>query len=138
MHKLTESKKNEITTSLKNAIEKHPEISFAYLHGSFLKDAYFRDIDIAVYLDNMPSSPLEYELKMESELMEVAGKYQVDVRILNASPPSFGFNVLKNGLLLIVQDKEVRADFQEHTMRAYFDFSPFRKAYLRETLGLGI
>ena len=44
---------------------KHEEISFAYLHGSFIKGDAFQDIDVAVYLGRMPASVLEYELHWE-------------------------------------------------------------------------
>jgi len=65
-------------------------------------------------------------------------RYIVDVRVLNMSPLSFKYNVIKNGIVLISRNDDERADFQEVTIASYFDFAPYRKMYLKETLGLGI
>jgi len=42
--------KEEIKTKIKEVLAERHEIIFAYIHGSF-KDIYFRDVDIAVYVD---------------------------------------------------------------------------------------
>lgn len=136
--KISDAEKEAIEKALKKVLEKHAEISFAYLHGSFTKKQGFKDIDIAVYLIETPSSILDYELKLETELMQAAVHYQVDVRVLNASPLSFRYNVIKEGIPLIVRDDDKRAEFQEATLIDYFDFAPYRKMYLKEVLGVGI
>lgn len=136
--KISDAEKEAIKKDLKKVLEKHPEISFAYLHGSFIKEQGFKDIDIAVYLIETPSSILDYELKLETELMGAAVHYQVDVRVLNSSPLSFRYNVIKEGIPLIVRDDDKRAEFQENTLIDYFDFAPYRKMYLKEVLGVGI
>ncbi len=136
--KIPKDKRTAIENNLKEVLEKHPKISFAYLHGSFIKDEGFGDIDVAVYLKDIPPSPLDYELKLETELMDAVGCYTVDVRVLNMSPLSFKYNVIKDGVLLIVRDDELRAQFQETTLINYFDFAPYRNNYLKETLGVGV
>ena len=135
---LLKSDKKTIEEGLGKALEKHAEISFAYLHGSFVKEDGFRDIDVAVYLKELPAGVLEYELQMEAELTEVVGNRPVDVRVLNMSPLSFRYNVIKDGIVLISRNDDERADFQEATLARYFDFAPYRNIYLRETLKLGI
>jgi predicted nucleotidyltransferase len=130
--------KKLIISEIVKALKSHQEISFAYLHGSFAKGNNFKDIDIALYLKSLPSSLLDYELKMETELSAVTGGYIVDVRILNVSPLSFRYNVVKDGLILFAQDDDERSNFQEITMSMYFDFEPYRKLYLREALNVGI
>ncbi len=130
--------KKEIQGTLKRALYKHTEISFVYLHGSFLETDEFGDIDIALYLKDLPPSILEYELRMETELLKFVGGRIVDVRVLNTSPLSFRFNVIKNGTPLIVRNDDERADFQETTLSRYFDFAPYRDIYLKETLGLEV
>ncbi len=134
---LTENEKMTITGSLRNTLEKHAEISFAYLHGSFVEEDGFRDIDVAVYLKEIPTSPLEYELNIEAELMGVVSRYSVDARVLNNSPLFFRYNVIKNGIILFAANDDERADFQETTLSAYFDFAHHRNIYLKETLGFG-
>ena len=138
-YNLTETERKAIEKRLRLALEKHAEISFAYLHGSFVTGEGFRDIDVAVYLrDSPPESALRYELSLEASLMNDDNGYPVDVRILNSAPLSFRYQVIKGGLLLFEKDDDERADFQEATLSAYFDFEPFRTLYLKETLGSGI
>lgn len=137
-HRLQDAAKNVIKKRLIAELKTHAEVSFAYLHGSFLKGNGFRDIDIAVYLKNLPPSPLSYELEMEKELSDVVENYEVDVRIFNISPLSFRYNVIKEGSVLFAKDDNERSDFQEATLSSYFDFEPYRKLYLKETLGIGV
>jgi hypothetical protein len=108
------------------------------LHGSFAIGDRFKDIDIAVYLDPLPSSPLQVELEIETELGDAIKKYPVDVRVLNNSPLSFRYNVIKHGEPIVAHDDDLRSDFVETTLSNYFDFSPFLKIYLKEALGSGI
>jgi len=86
--------------------KKHEEILFAYLHGSFVKKDAFHDIDVAIYLKRMPASVLEYELQMETDLLEALRKYIVDVRVLNGAPLSFKYNVIKDGIVLLSKDDD--------------------------------
>ncbi len=123
---------------LRQVLEKHGEISFAYLHGSFLEGNRFQDIDTAVYLERLPESVLEYELELESELMGALGIHIIDVKVLNTAPLSFKYNVIKDGIILMARDDDERANFQEATTIAYLDFLPYRKTYLQETLGVEI
>lgn len=134
----SQADKKTIENALRIALKKHPEISFAYIHGSFLQKKDFKDIDIAVYLETIPVSPLKYELKMEAELMKVVRPYPVDVRLLNAAPLSFRYNVIRYGSSLISRDDDKRTDFQENTLSMYFDFAYFHKIYLKEKLGVGV
>ena len=130
--------KKAIEETIREVLKKHKEILFAYLHGSFVKKNTFHDIDVAVYLEKMPVSVLEYELEMETELMKALRKYTIDVRVLNGAPLSFKYNVIKDGIVLLVTDDDKRADFEEKTIVFYLDFLPYRKLYLRETLGVEI
>jgi predicted nucleotidyltransferase len=138
MHQLSETDKKEIKEKIKDILEKKSEISFAFTHGSFVKEGHFRDIDIAIFLDQIPESLIDYELSLETELMSAVGTYQVDVRVLNMAPLSFKYNVIKNGAILLVKDDNKRTDFQEVVLSLYFDFEPYRNNYLRETIGTGV
>ena len=86
----------------------------------------------------MPASVLEYELQMETDLMKALKKYIVDVRVLNGAPLSFKYNVIKDGIVLLSKDDDKRADFEEKTIILYLDFLPYRKSYLKETLGVEV
>lgn len=129
--------KETIVEIIKQELRKHKEISFAYLHGSFAEKDTFHDIDIAVFLNELPESKLEYELKLEAKLIQVISGI-VDVRILNNAPLSFRYHVIKQGVPLLIRDDNERVEFQEFTLSRYFDFAFFRAMYLKETLGLGV
>lgn len=119
-------------------LKKRPNLLFAYVYGSFVMADKFRDIDIAVYLKDDPSPPLHAELEFETELANIIKNYLVDVRIINNAPLSFRYNVIKSGKPIVVIDDDARTEFEEPTLNHYFDFSPFRKMYLKETLEHGI
>lgn len=95
----TAEDKIEIQERIVKILKDKQEIFFTYLHGSFLED-YFRDIDIAIYLDEVKSrrDTLKYELTLESLLEEAVG-LPVDLRVLNSAPLSFKFKVVKGGRL---------------------------------------
>ncbi len=135
---LTEDEKQAVITAVRRLLEDRAEISFAYLHGSFMSEGGFRDIDVAVFVDEPPVSPLDYELLLETESMKSVRGLPMDVRVLNNAPLSFRYNVIKNGLLLFARDDDKRADFVEYALSAYFDFAPYRTLYLKETLGIGV
>ncbi|MGZ6192418.1 MAG: type VII toxin-antitoxin system MntA family adenylyltransferase antitoxin [Syntrophales bacterium] len=128
----------EIITHIRSFLEKLPDLLFAYVHGSFIMDEKFRDIDVAIYLKAAPTSPLQMEIDLETELANVINKCPVDVRILNDAPLSFRYNVIKYGKSLIVIDDDARSNFEESTFSHYFDFAPYRKLYLKEALGRGV
>lgn len=135
---ISAEQKTAIVAGIKERLQNMPGLLFAYLHGSFLLAGSFRDIDLAVYLDHVPASPLQAELALETELGNALRDYPLDVRVLNNAPLSFRYNVIKYGEPLLVHDDDARADFEEATLSNYFDFAPFRKMYLRETLELAV
>ena len=44
------SEKKRLVLQLERELQKDPEITFALLHGSFVQDGPFRDIDLALYV----------------------------------------------------------------------------------------
>lgn len=130
--------KSTIKEAIIGKLQEHPEILFAYLHGSFLTNQTFNDIDLALYLTNIHGSFLEYELNMEVILSNAVLGVPVDVRLLNGAPLSFQYYVVKEGIPIIVNDESKRAEFHERTIKYYFDFAPFRKRYLEEVYGVAV
>ena len=134
----TKEEKLVAAEALTCKLQKHSEILFAYLHGSFLNDDCFNDIDLALYLKKIPDSLLEYELNMEVILSYAGVGVPVDVRLLNGAPLSFQYNVVKEGTPIVVNDENERAEFQERTVKRYFDFAPFRKIYMEEVFRFAV
>lgn len=133
--------KNILRNNLANTLQENRAIIFAYIHGSFLTEDAFRDIDIAVYFDEQTAldkaRQTRHEIALEMEL-EKMFKYPFDIRIVNIAPLSFRYNVLKNGRLLFSKDEDLSANFAARTMSDYMDFLPYRKRYLKEVLNLEI
>jgi len=123
---------SEIREKLKKALEKHPEVVFAYLHGSVLETEYPRDVDVALYVEGI-ENPLEYELSIAVELERCLGK-EIDVRILNDAPPAFRYRVVSRGEVILSRDEEKRLSFVERTVEEYLDFEPMERSAMRELL----
>ncbi|MFH1127768.1 MAG: nucleotidyltransferase domain-containing protein [archaeon] len=135
IHKSTKSEKEKVKEIITDILEKREEILFSYIHGSFIEND-FRDIDIAVYLKNKKRF-LKYELNLEREIEDVVG-YPADVRVLNQSPLSFRFNVIKNGILLFSNDENIRCDFESLGIVEHHDFDYQMKNYRKEAMGIEI
>lgn len=132
IYTLTLEDKKKIKQKIKEALIKRDEIIFAYLHGSFIEDRPFRDIDVAIYVDG--NYDLTYELELEEELTRLVD-FPVDVRVINNAPVTFRFKVI-GGELLFTKDERVRCEFEEGTLREYHDYEYYLKIYRREVLGV--
>lgn len=69
-YSITQNEKQEIGLLIKAELEKHNEIAFAYLYGSFSDPEMesFRDIDIGIYLKDYKDSWSRYEIELTAEL----------------------------------------------------------------------
>jgi len=127
--------RESLVGALQHELEACPEIMFAYLHGSFLAGAAYRDIDVAIWLDTsrVARGDLDrYALDL-SVALHLRLKQPVDVRALNDAPLAFRYHALK-GRPLVVRDQELLDEMRARTWDEYFDFLPFARQYLREAL----
>ncbi len=109
-------------------------ILFAYIFGSFFSGKSFNDIDMGIFVSHeKPDSLLSLELKIERELGDIL-HIPVDVRIINNAPPSFVYNVLKSGTVIVDNNESLRTDFEALVIKKYFDFKHLRNEYLREII----
>lgn len=155
--------KSEILNKIKEVLTAHDNIAFAYVFGSFVKaqkkisesnKKSFNDIDVAVYLSyplitgnnksvlrdsekDVLHNSLLLELRIENELEEILHT-PVDVRIINSSPLAFQYNVIKDGKVLIDNDKNLRADFEGLVFKKYFDYVYIRNEYLKNIVNAPI
>lgn len=130
-------KKTEVIQRLKEIIAKQKGILFAYLHGSFLSEDRFNDIDIAVYLSKKMSrsiNPFDFENGLALEI-DKALNLRIDVKILNFAPLCFNYRVT-HGMLLFSRDELVREEFLCRTWSEYFDFLPVSGIYLKEVISV--
>jgi predicted nucleotidyltransferase len=129
---LTAPEKDDIVSTISSYLQGEcKEITVAYLFGSFVAAESFSDIDLAVITNVELENPLDYELNLESQLEKIV-RYSVDIRIINGAPLSFCQNVIRHGRVVVDRDPNLRADFEGHILKQYFDFAPFRRQYLAE------
>ncbi|MDI6781751.1 MAG: nucleotidyltransferase domain-containing protein [bacterium] len=107
------------------------------VHGSFLTQERFNDIDIAVYIDeNVVNEVVVVELEIDMGLeIEREINIPVDIKFLNFAPLSFQYQA-SCGHLLFSNDDDQREEFLCNTWSQYFDFFPIAQDYLQEVLSV--
>ena len=116
---LTEEERERLIGELKRALEGTRGIVFAYLHGGFVERRFFRDVDVAVWLED-PSEAARVEVDLSAELEARLG-VPVDIRVFNGAPLPFRHHVFAEGVLLFSRDERLRVRLVDETLRAYFD-----------------
>lgn len=129
-----ETKKDSILQVLIKAIKREPFIKFTFLHGSFLENLPFRDIDIAVFYQPELTCEQRHEISthLSVELTKRLG-IPVDVHPLNDAALPFCYHATA-GTLLTCQDPEEAYEYVEHTRIMYMDFLPLLKQNLQDLL----
>jgi predicted nucleotidyltransferase len=136
-----ETIKQTISQAAVEILEKYP-VLLAYLYGSFATgDVHpFSDIDIGVYIDNLPATGyLEVELATSLEFdRKLPAGIQSEVRIVNDLPISITGVIVTEGILIYCKDESVRIDFETSVRKAYFDFLPVLRKYQNEYINSAI
>ncbi|MCJ7579014.1 MAG: nucleotidyltransferase domain-containing protein [Candidatus Aminicenantes bacterium] len=102
VNKDNRQQKKKIFARLKEILIERDEILFVYIHGSFLDNLPFHDIDVALYVDPKEVDSLQsfdYSLGLSVELSQKLGK-DIDTKVMNYAPVGFQHSVFKNGKLL--------------------------------------
>jgi len=100
-HALRKKERDELIRVIKTTLSKREEIVFALAYGSFLDNSFFRDIDVGVYVDVIPSHDCwDYEAELAQELEDALGhRYRVEPKVINRAPLSFCYHVIRGRLL---------------------------------------
>jgi predicted nucleotidyltransferase len=131
---ISKSRRDGIAESISSyLLENMKSITTAYLFGSFIAADSFSDIDLGVIIKTDFANLMHFEFELENRLEKVC-RYSVDARVLNRAPLSFCQNVIRHGKVILDRDPNLRADFEGNIRKQYFDFSRFRKQYLREAV----
>lgn len=124
------SEKAQIVSTIRQVLSEKREILFAYIFGSFVDQENYRDIDIALYLeDPKKADVLQLEFLLAEEL-ERKFPIPFDIRVINHAPPGFVYNLLTRKILVLDRDTDRRAAFESLALREYFDFRYLLKEYL--------
>ena len=128
--------KEKIFNQIKNILKKKSNIIFAYIHGSFLGDFPFNDIDLALYIDEKKidtSHSFDYCFQLSTDLTKKIGK-EIDVQLLNEASVGFIHSVFKNGRLLFSRNDKLRLDLLEKNSLEYIDFYELSLQFIRESV----
>lgn len=130
---ISEEEKKKLIEIIKKRLEDDERISFVYLYGSFFEENAFRDIDIGIYIKDPKDDDWKYyELVLPTEIeKELPFKYSIDCRLLNNAELLFSRNVVK-GMPILVKDEEEWEDYVIRILKAFADFYPFWRYYLKE------
>ncbi|MBI4640821.1 MAG: nucleotidyltransferase domain-containing protein [Candidatus Tectomicrobia bacterium] len=114
----------EIIEWIQAYLEGRPEVTFAYLFGSWARGTAnpLSDIDVAIYVDEEKIGEgycYGYKAEVMADLMEILKTNWVDLVILNAAPPLLGFQVVRYGIPLICRSEVERDQFLAKTREEY-------------------
>ncbi len=118
--------REKVINTISRVLEREEKVIFAYLSGSFVKEEFFEDIDIFIYgkdcHDNFTLSSAIKERIYEEMVKEKIALFsidEIDVNIINDAPYDFVIDILREGLLLIDKDPELRTDYIERISDEY-------------------
>ena len=99
-HRMGSDERRRVLEVLKRAIlGELSGVLIVAVFGSFVDAPAFRDIDTAVYLENVSEDPLDLEWRLSDRLTGVLG-IPVDVKVLNTAPPMVRYRILRRGIIL--------------------------------------
>ncbi|MDB4937065.1 MAG: polymerase subunit beta [Labilithrix sp.] len=104
----------------------------AYLFGSQARGtaSAASDVDVALLLTSAPKTLDDLQLDVAADLERELG-LPVDVVVLNHAPSDLIHRVLRDGELLVENDRSARIRFEVRARNDYFDLAPVRHAYRR-------
>ena len=134
-HRLSEGQRGDIVKEITKGLSRNPEILFAFIHGSFLDEPFFRDIDLGIFVGDMESSGFwDYECSLSQQIEDALScLFTVEAKVINGAPLSFCYNVLR-GKLIFVRDEGYLVDFMVRVARGYLDMAPLRQRYMKEAM----
>lgn len=132
--------KTTIQSALAKALaERVPGLVSAYLFGSVAEGRAHRDSDVDVGLllarDVYPRPRDRFEVRLRlSDRLRVAVGREVDVVILNDTPPTLARRIMTAGQRVVVLDREADHAFLRTTLSRAADLEPFLRRTRRVKL----
>lgn len=90
-------RRREVLEKLRKALEAEEKVLLAVVFGSFVKDRWYRDVDVAVYVTDRS---LDYLLKLGAKL-ELELGVPVDVVPIEELSPTFRIKILTRGIVVV-------------------------------------
>ena len=134
LHRLAPKAKRQAGERLATLVQERRDIAFAYIHGSFLEDVPFHDIDLGVYLSDVQEGTATSRALELAHIFSRELQLPVDVRVLNFAPIAFLYHIIR-GRLILERDEDLHRRVVEHTMQRYLDIKPIIRNGLKEAFG---
>ena len=114
---------------------RNEDAAAVYLFGSVARGeaGVDSDVDVAV-LVGKPVDPglAGLKLALAGDLEERLGRH-VDLLVLDHQPPDLVHRVLRDGLIVLENDRSARIRFEVTARNEYFDILPMLRLYRRQT-----
>lgn len=134
LYRAAVDERDRVHRALVETLRSETDVEWAWLHGSFLGDGGFHDVDVGVHLAAAGDARVERALDLALRLDRTT-RFPVDVQLLNSAPASFLFHVFREGHLLLSRDDTSLANRMERTVREYLDVAPLRRRAVIEAFG---
>ncbi len=114
----------KLLPKVKDYLNAHPEIIFAYLFGRLAKgkSTPLSDVDIAIYLSE-ESKAGQKKIEILGKIIELLETDEIDLVILNTASLPLRAKIIKNKVLLVDKKPFLRHAFESIILREYFNFS---------------
>lgn len=119
-------------TALQATLTRDPRVKAAWVFGSVARgeDGPESDVDVGVLFDHAerPRRLDELPLDLEADLASATGR-EIDLIVVDWAPVDLVHWVLRDGLLIVDQDRGARIRFEVDARRRYFDMLPILREY---------
>ncbi len=111
-------------SAIRRVLSRFPVVRLAYLYGSSLQRADFRDVDIALgTTPGYPGDSIGLRLKFAATLGRSL-PWEFDVHLLHELPLPLQHRVISTGRCLLARDEIARVRFEAGVLNEFLDFEP--------------
>ena len=138
--------KEHLCAKLKEFFESEEGVELAYLFGSAAngKMGVLSDIDIGVYLSGemQKSGRNQKRLELIGKLTTALSNNRIDLVIMNDTPPTLNFEIIKPIVPVFVKDEDMKVDVEQRIMSRYLDWKyhedSLNRAFLKRVMERGL
>jgi uncharacterized protein len=123
-----------LSTIVRKQVEaKSQDVVTVYLFGSFARGTAnaSSDVDLAILYSRSPEGTLESQpFRLEAELEKLIRR-PIQIVVLNTAPVDLIHRVMRDGRIIVENDRRARVSFEVRARNAYFDLLPHLRRYRR-------